>query len=413
MATLHRRDSRGVIRFPTTYGGHAAAFADEPDVQHQTPEAQTQAPPSRAARNGPSVEVEVRRARLSDVVTLPKFSSRYELNFPETPQLEIQPARSVLKGVVPFTRDDHPTFVASTADEHRLLGAAHFHAVGPDQRWMATCIRTNSGVYEDDPIVMGLLHHAIQDAGLHGVKRLYAKADIESPVRSPLRAMGFSPYMTETILAAPHVPVLSSGGSVRTLEQADVWAIHQLYIHTTPRDVQYAEAFTSHNWDVGTIHRDRGHECRAWCIVRDFVAVAYARAITHRDAHVVDFMMAQEWRSLVPDLLAEVFRQLSSVSTRRVYVSVRGYQREVIPLLEHYGFGVQVQQELSVRYTTASVRSSVISVESYAHEHADERSTKRVPSFFRRRPRPVPAHDSVAARPEIPSEPKNVSKRGE
>ena len=48
---------------------------------------------------------------------------------------------------------------------------------------MATCIRTNAGVYQDDPIVAGLLHHAIQDAGFHGVKRLYAKVDIESPIR--------------------------------------------------------------------------------------------------------------------------------------------------------------------------------------------------------------------------------------
>lgn len=403
MATLHRHEGRGVIRFPSSYGGPAAAFAEEPDVRRQAPDDQTQAPPLRAAQSGPGVEVEVRRARASDVVVLPRFTNAYDLNFPETPETEIQPMRAVLKGVFPLTRDDHPTFVASTADEHRLLGTAHFHAVGPDQRWMATCIRTNPGVYEDDPIVIGLLHHAIQDAGLHGVKRIYAKADIDSSIRGPLRTMGFAPYMTETIFAAPHVPVLSSGGSVRTLEQTDVWAIHQLYIHTTPRDVQYAEAFTSHNWDVATVHRDRGHQCRAWCIIRDFVAVAYARVVSHRDAHVVDFMVAPESRSLLPDLLAEVFRQLSPMSTRRVYVSVRGYQREVIPLLEHYGFGIQLQQELSVRYTTASVRSSVLTVESYAHEHATDPTTRRVPSFFRHGPQPIPERETVRTRSAGPS----------
>jgi hypothetical protein len=355
--------------------------------------------------------VEVRRARAMDLVALPRFSSEYELNFPETPQLEIQPKRSVLKGIFPFTRDERPVFVASTAGDHRLLGMAQFQAVGPDHRWMATCIRTNSGVYEDDPIVIGLMHHAIQDAGLLGVKRLYAKADLDAAVRAPLRAIGFTAYMNETILAAPHVPVLPAGGSVRTLEQADVWAIHQLYMHTTPRDVQYAEAFTSHNWDVETIHRDRGHDCQAWCITRDFMAVAYARAVSHRDAHVIDVMVAQEWRELLPDLLSEVFRKLSAMSSRRVYVSVRGYQREMIPILEHFGLVVQVEQELSVRYTTASVRSSVLSVESYAHERAAEPATKRVPSFFQRESKPEPAYEIVRKQPVVRSESEPVSRR--
>jgi hypothetical protein len=217
--------------------------------------------------------------------------------------------------------------------------------------------------------------------------------------------------MNETILASPNVPVLPAGGRVRTLEQADVWAIHQLYMHTTPRDVQYAEAFTSHNWDVETIHRDRGHDCQAWCITRDFVAVAYARAVTHRDAHVVDIMVAQEWRELLPDLMSEVFRKLSAMSSRRVYVSVRGYQREMIPILKDFGLVVQVEQELSVRYTTASVRSSVLSVESYAHERAAEPATKRVPSFFQRESAPEPAYEIVRKQPVVRSESESVSRR--
>lgn len=409
MATLSRHDARGIIRIPSWHNDPTAAFAQEADVPDETPASPT--PPSKPAQVGPSIDVEVRRARASDLLALPRFSKEYALNFPETPEAEIGSLRSVMMGVLPFSRDDHPTFIARTASDRRVLGAAHFRAVGPDQRWMATCIRTNPGVYDDEPIVIGLLHHAIQDAGFNGVKRLYAKAEIDSPVRGPLRTMGFTPYMTETIMAAPHVPVLSSGGSVRTLDQTDVWAIHQLYIHSTPRDVQYAEAFTSHNWDVGTVHRDRGHECRAWCIVRDFVAVAYARAISHRDAHVVDLMVAREWRSLLPDLLAEVFRQLSSMSSRRVYVSVRGYQRELIPLLEHYGFAAQTQQELSVRYTTASMRTSVISVESYAHEPAKEPATRRVPSFFRRQP-PEEAEER-RRRSARPSEPTHVSGHSE
>lgn len=406
MATVHRHDADGVIRFPSTYGGYADAFANEPDVYGESPD--PRAAGSRASRSGPSIAVEVRRAKASDLVVMPRFAHWYELNFPETPTTEIQPTRSLLRGIFPFSRDEHPVFVASRADDHRLLGMAQFHAVGPDRRWMATCIRTDAGVYEDDPIVYGLLHHAIQDAGFNGVKRLYAKVAVDSPIRNSLREIGFTPYMTETILAAPNVPVLPVGGTVRTLEQADVWAIHQLYIHTTPRDVQYAEAFTSHNWDVGTIQRDRGHDGKAWIIIRDFVAVAYARAVTHGDAHVVDFMIAPEWRDLLPGLLAQVFRSLASMSSRRVYVSVRAYQQEEISLLESFGLVVEVEQELNVRYTTATVRSSVLSVESFAREHVTDPTTKRVPSFFQRGKQPDPALTISVKRPVVPSESTHV-----
>jgi len=362
---------------------------------------------------GPSLEVEVRRVRTGDLLSLPRFPHVYELNFPETPQTEIQPARSVLRGIFPFWRDEHHVFVASRIDDHRLLGMAQFHSVGPDNRWMATCVRTDSGVYEDDPIVIGLLHHAIQEAGFNGVKRIYAKADTTSPVRAPFRAMGFSPYMNETILAAANPPPLPVAGSVRTLEQADVWSIHQLYLHTTPRDVQYAEAFTSHNWDVGTINRDRGHDGQAWFITSDFAAVAYARAVTHREAHLVDFMVVPEWRDVLPKLLAHVFRTLGSMSSRPVYVSVRGYQREETGLLESMGFVVQVEQELYVRYTTASVRSSVLSAESFSRESVAEPATKRVPSFFSRGKQPDPAHTVSVNHPVVPSNHTHVPGTGE
>jgi len=314
---------------------------------------------------------------------------------------------------MPFWRDEHPVFVASKRDDHRLLGTAQFHAVGPDHRWMATCVRTDAGVYEDDPIVIGLMHHAIQDAGFNGVKRLYAKADLASPVVAPLRAIGFSPYMRETILGAASAPPLPVASGVRTLEQADVWSVHQLYIQTTPRDVQYAEAFTSHNWDVGTINRDRGHDGQAWIITRDFVAVAYARAVTHRAAHLVDFMVVPEWRELLPGLLAHVFRALGSMSSRPVHVSVRGYQQEETGLLESMGFVVQVEQELYVRYTTASVRSSVLSVESFSHETVSEPATKRVPSFFQRGTHPDPAYTVSAKHPVAPSDYTHVPGSGE
>jgi hypothetical protein len=83
----------------------------------------------------------------------------------------------------------------------------------------------------------------------------------------------------------------------------------------------------------------------------------------------------------------------------------------MIPILKDFGLVVQVEQELSVRYTTASVRSSVLSVESYAHERAAEPATKRVPSFFQRESEPEPAYEIVRKQPVVRSESESVSRR--
>ena len=85
----------------------------------------------------------------------------------------------------------------------------------------------------------------------------------------------------------------------------------------------------------------------------------------------------------------------------------------VIALLESFGFVVQVEQELNVRYTTATVRSSVLSVESFAREHVADPATKRVPSFFQRGKQPDPALAISVKRPVVPSEPTHVSSGSE
>jgi hypothetical protein len=77
------------------------------------------------------------------------------------------------------------------------------------------------------------------------------------------------------------------------------------------------------------------------------------------------------------------------------------------------GFVVQVEQELAVRYTTASVRSSVMTAEAFSRESVNEPATKRVPSFFSRGKQPDPAHTISATHPVVPSDHTRVPGTGE
>gem|GEM_PF-1082851 len=332
--------------------------------------------------DAPSLGVIVRRARLTDALALSRYPNRQEMNHPGSSRSDSDPARAIIRGALPFTHNRQPVFVASAEEDRRILGFAQFRAAGPDQRWLAESIGANAGVYDPEPVVSELLRHVIKSAGLDGVKRLYAKVNPDSPLKVSLRQNGFSAYARERVMASNTVPVMASTQGARVQEQADVWAIHQLYLQSTPREVQYAEALTSHSWDVDVMLRSSGYGCHGWLVADDYFAVGYVRAMTRRDAHIVDFMVSAEHRDVFPILMSAVFHELSRMQSRRVYVVVRDYQSEYIPFLYELGFGIELAQEAHIRYTTVSMRSAVIAPNLMAIDPKAEVPARRVPTFF-------------------------------
>ncbi len=384
MDNLGRHPVRDVLLLPATHDRQGDEVAHQAGMHDQAPYRQVPSEDvSLAANRGiPSVRIAVRRAGFTDLLSLSRFSSRYELNRLGSSRTDSDPARATLRGYLPFSREDQPVFVATNEEDRRLLGFVQFRVAGPDQRWIAESIGTNAGVYDPEPVVLELVRHAIKAAGLSGVKRLYARLEAECPIQQPMRQIGFTPYGRELVMASPSVPVLPAARGVRLQEQADVWAIHQLYLQSTPRDVQYAEALTSHSWDVDAVLRSRGYGCRGWLVADHHLAVAYARAITRRDAHIVELMVLPDHRDVLPALLSSVFRELATLPSRLVYVVVRHYQSELAAVLEDLGFVAQTEQEVHIRYTTASVRSSVMAAHYSVADSQKEPAVKRVPTFF-------------------------------
>lgn len=384
MTNPSRHAARDVLLLPATHNGPSAFAAHRSEMSHVVPDMPGASDVTNRDRcqDAQHVRVSIRRSRIRDVVSLSRISSRFEMNHPGSSRTESNPSRATFRGVLPFAQDNQPVFVATTEQDRRILGFAQFRVVGPDQRWLAESIGTNAGVYDPEPIVSELLHHGIKTAGLDGVKRLYAKVEPDSPLKESLRQNGFTPYARERVMAASTVPVMATAQGVRVQKQVDVWSIHQLYLHSTPREVQYAEALTSHSWDVDAVLQSSGCDCRGWLVEHDYLAVGYLRTITRRDAHIIDFMVSDEHRDVFPLLISSAFRELAALSTRRVYVVVRDYQSEFIPFLYELGFGIELAQEAHIRYTTASVRSSVMAVHDYAVDAKTEPSGRRVPTFF-------------------------------
>ena len=324
--------------------------------------------------------VTVRPLFLRDVPRLHALDPLYPLNQPETLVVGYGSTRSGVRAVTPWGRNRRPAFVADAGD--RLVGFAEFRSLAFDGRWTLTALGASVGVYDADPVWEALLPYAVRQAGLNGVKRLYGRIPWEARVSPAFRRLGWHPYATETVFLAHDLASVARGElRPRRQDRTDTWAVHQLYAACVPREVQDAEALTSHRWDVPRPRRGGGDAVSGWLFEDDHQLVGYARVLSAGARHAIELLILPERRTLAGAVIDGVLAALGARGVRRVYCAVRGYQTELSSPLEERGFLAGFEQELFVRYTTATVRRAVAESVPFALDVRDS-VPGRVPSFF-------------------------------
>ncbi len=325
-----------------------------------------------------SNDVEIRQFRLSDCGSISDLPHRFELRHPESDGDRPGTLQLIVRRLLSGEDSRSPLYVARDAHTRQCLGTLQCVQQGVDDRWYLQYLASREGIDDGNAVHIKLLEHAISQAGWRGARRLMARSDFESPLTGTLRSVGFTAFTREYVYVLPEVPRGTTGKRVRVQEKSDVWSIHQLYLQTTPNEVQSAEALTSHVWDADNEGRSR----RGWFVATDDGARAYARVRTTRRQHVLDVMFLPDARSHMPDLLNAVFQELENESPRPVYVLVRGYQQELDSLLESMGFWLESDQLIMVRYTTVPVPASVRPLEAFELLRPAEANGQRVPSFY-------------------------------
>lgn len=321
-------------------------------------------------------DLQVRLYRLLDGPAISNLLFRYELHYPESDSDRPGATQLVARRVLEGDHSSRPLFVAIDRVTNDRIGALQCQQRGSDERWTLQYLKTSDVANQENPAPIALLEYAISQAGWHGARRIMARSFVDSPLTGALRSTGFSAFTHEYIYALPRVPVGDSDRSVRIQENSDVWGIHQLYLQTTPREVQNAEALTSHEWDVDLEGRSR----RGWLMTSDSGPNAYVRVRTTRKCHRLDVMFEPEARQVLPTLLGAVFDALRNDSSRPVYVSVRGYQQEMESALTNVGFELDADQLMMVRYTT--VQAPARGAEAFELLRPAEADARRVPSFY-------------------------------
>jgi hypothetical protein len=324
----------------------------------------------------------VRPVRLGDLSALGGLHSLPRLDQPDSLLAPIGAVRAGVNAVTPFVRNRPRVFVALNG--RAVVGFARFEAILPDQRWVLGAL----GFADDGPdpadVVEALITRAVVFAGRNGVKRLFARVDSRSELCDLLRQIGFVAFTSETILVGHDLTAVRPPASLQRQDASDTWAIHQLYNAAVPRQVQYAEAYTSHRWDLDPKRRrERVAGVSGWLIAEGHHVVGYARIASARRCDVLELVFHPERLDVLDDLIQGALAR--AVSGRRVYCTVRAYQAEAITALERAGFQVVMEQDVYLKYTTANVRLPVF--ESVPlHVEVRDKLPKRVPTFLHGQP---------------------------
>lgn len=329
----------------------------------------------------PDREIVVRPAGVRDALHLRSVDVTLRLNQPEsmlTPRFSLTRAA----GILATARARKPvTIVAESAGE--LLGFAEFQPSMPDLRWQLVALGLQHAAADPLPIWVALLDEGTRLAGAAGVKRLYARSFVDSPSGSALRRAGYTPYARERIFSATQPVPATSGIAVREQDRADTWAVHQLYNSSVPREVLYAEAYTSHRWELSEGRSTRSGQVRAWICELNGAPVVYARSESSRRKHILDLVFSPGNVGVAAQLIDSLIRGgiYDQSGGGETYLAVRSYNMELEQYLLDRQFSLCLEQDLFVRYTTAPVR--VVTSEALLQEaDAHERAPKGVPAYY-------------------------------
>jgi hypothetical protein len=360
---------------------HNIAFASG-----QRPEADTVETP--LADRSPGLNqhptLRIRPYSIGDMPSLVRFPDILRLDVPES-LLLARPGMLDLPAALPVLRKERPAFVAVA--DGQSVGFIRFSPRRPDGRWVITAIGASTGVYPPEPVWEALLAHGVRAAGLRGVRRLFARVPAGHPLVETMHQSGWVSYSRETVFRAERLTrIVVPGHHLRLQEPADTWAIHQLYSTAVPRQVQEIEALTSHVWDMDQVRRgSRRLRQTGWLLEENGELAAYARYTRGSRAGMIDAVVLPGKGSHLGILLDGVIAAPSRGRPRPVYCALRAYLMDLKDVLTERGFAAIGEQELLIRYTTASARTSQAEPVHFPVE-LRQGMPRRVPTFLEGQP---------------------------
>lgn len=299
----------------------------------------------------------VRQLKARDILRLPRVRQRQvDANWPFSEDSHSSTLFEGVRAASPGLIRVSEGAVALVQDE--LCGYALFRRHDDRFRWDVGMLGAGSPRVDATDEVSGelwaaLLEFAIRQAGEQGARRLFATAPDVSVLHDALRQTGFASYTRLFVLEGDSPQPDDAGEvAVRPQHPSDVWSIHQIYSHTTPRPVQYAEALTSDFWKIGTSRIPGQGDTHAGYVADSEEGLGFfCRIETQRKTPLVLSMALGEFeRRIVPLTLDSLVA--AGLSGSRVKVIVPAYRQEYIREYLERGFWIESERLAMVRHTT-------------------------------------------------------------
>ncbi len=210
-----------------------------------------------------------------------------------------------------------------------------------------------------------LLERVAQDAGEHGIQRLYVCLGNDDEAAGSVAASGFAPYIQETLFRHPGVSTPKGGQGalpegVRSQAETDSLALQRLHCRHTPPLVQQAEGMQTGNGEGPS-----SLDLRKWWQperVEGFVyqangdILAVSQITRGRNVHWLHLMGDPAAPEPISVLLKCSLDALGRYSERPVLCPLRPYQSSFGPLLQEAGFEPDAAVTRFVKHTTSMVR---------------------------------------------------------
>ena len=210
-----------------------------------------------------------------------------------------------------------------------------------------------------------LLHHVVELAGSHGVQRVFVSAEPTGPAKDVFSRCAFAGYAREHIWAitdAVRVGTAFPAARPRTRRLMDTWALHQLYLHATPTEVQASEG-------KPVLGLSSGIRLNRWHLTREYVweergQISGYLAVSKGPRGVALCPLVDPG---TPDLAAQVLAWGVSIALSKrpelpIYCVTRRYDQVTAPWLHENGTQIS-ERLLMVKQLAVRVREPVLRLE--------------------------------------------------
>lgn len=247
------------------------------------------------------------------------------------------------------------TYVCRSHHGERLIGLAQMHPRRGTTRGyialIAPALISGDGV---EAIWLDLLEYVGADAARLGLHHLIAEASEEGEEVEVLRQAGYAVYLRRDILRLDAAHGLAPvHGALRECQDADIWAVQQLYFNTAPRLAHVAEGMprAGPSGARGYVYYQTKGELAAYVEVRRGSQGAWINLMIHPDAE-----------SRATEIIRQVLGELGSSWDRPIFCGVRRYQEWLRRPLETLGFQAFGATVLMVKHLVAHVAAPEVVV---------------------------------------------------